>query len=311
MEQAEKALNSGRVLSLETEYGELWVASPPIFAETLPEVQEPLLLLDDYGKASEWVEVAPDCAPVWARYPMGPLLTRLRPLKVECRRLKVTVPFQERLRELLGKVGALMAEFSGSGAPPCEVLRVEGFAGRQLGVTELDLSGSLRYVRQVGFISARELGELVSGPLLLTAEQPTPQRFTRFRPEARVVVVEGEPERVRRRLKMLRESYSVNENLLLLVSQEAEDYFEGGEVRCLGSLESPAEYGEKLFETLEELENEEESWIVLIEGLPREGEGLPVMERLGLFAEKMINTENPGFSGLGVVDGETPAGEQR
>ncbi len=306
VEDVVKALAGGRALLLESEFGRLLAGHHQVFEG---QDCEPLLLLPNYDAVSEWVESHPDCAAIWQRYPMGPLVTMLRPLHLEFRRVGVAVPYHQGLRELLNETGPLLADVVPE-TPPPSALEVNGFTGLQHEVTVLDLSGSLRYIRQLGFVTTRELKSLLSGPLLLTADRPTPRRFTRYRPEARVVVVEGEPERVRRRLKVLRESYSVTENLLLLVSDEAGQYFEGDEVRLMGSLDQPTVYGEKLFSTLEELETEEESWIVLIEGLPRDGEGLAVMERLGLFAEKMINTENPGFSGLGVVDGEDFAGER-
>lgn len=165
--------------------------------------------------------------------------------------------------------------------------------------TVLDVTGNPPRVVRLGFVTVEEISRVLGRPPLLSGDTATPERFTRFAPEARLVVVEGHRDRVPRRLRLLREDYAISARVALLVTREtAQAHFPGDEaVRQIGSRQDLEAIARELFRLLRRLETEEGVQIVLVEGLPREGLGAAIMERLDRVAHQVINTEDPGYAG--------------
>lgn len=258
----------------------------------------------DVETIKELAEPCPRAEKIWSRYPMGPLGLRLG-LKVDWldqvephpRRVTFVVPFDAWVREMLSRTGPLLCLAWSRQCDPkvaesipelCHTLNLEQ--------TVLDLGMVYPTLLSDGFIGHAELERALGERILLSSDQATPLRFTRFRPEARLIVVEGDTERTRRRLKMLRESYSVVERLLLLVSEETARtcFADDPAVQVL----QPERAEAQVQEVLDSFGEEVSAPVVLIEGVSREHpEGARLMERLEETAEQFINTENPGYAG--------------
>ncbi len=168
--------------------------------------------------------------------------------------------------------------------------------------TVVDASQEPVRILSPGFLSAREVGDVLGRPVLLSSDLPTPRRFQRFLPAVQLIVVEGEAERVPRRLRTLIDSYSINEKVALLVTREtAEGAFDPpprvAHFAVVGSRADPEGLETGLRETLARLELEVRASVILVEGVAREGAGAGVMERLCRNAHQVVNTDDPGYSG--------------
>lgn len=166
--------------------------------------------------------------------------------------------------------------------------------------TVVDLTGARPRVTSLGFVSVEELTLALGGQKpLLSSDLATPHRFTRYAPAAQLIVVEGDAERAARRLKFLRDTYVMTEKCCLLVTREsAERWFSDvSDVRVVGSLSDVEALGRELQAALREIEARGSATVVLVEGVPREGAGMEVMESLTRAAHQVINTEDPGFAG--------------
>ena len=115
-----------------------------------------------------------------------------------------------------------------------------------------------------------------------------------------MIAVVGDPQRTARRLRNLRDSYRLSQSVRMLVSRElAEEHFaDEPNVIRLGSRNRPEEFEAQLFLQLGDLERQT-SGVALIEGLATSA---GVMERLEQLAHQVINTDNPGYSGIGVEE---------
>lgn len=166
--------------------------------------------------------------------------------------------------------------------------------------TVVDVTGpDLRLIR-LGFVRPAEIERAAGRTLVLSSDSPTPSRFTRFSPEARLVVVEGEADRVVRRLKFLRDTLGGKESFALLVTPALAESFQGDAgVHVLPDPANAEALSEDLFGTLRRLEDRDSLALILVEGLPREGPTAAVMERLTKVAHQVINTEDPGYAGQG------------
>lgn len=166
--------------------------------------------------------------------------------------------------------------------------------------TVVDLTSSPPRVTSLGFVSVEELTLALEGRRpLLSSDLATPQRFARYAPAARLIVVEGDPERAARRIKFLRDTYVMTEKCCLLVTREsAERWFDGvGDVRVVGSRSDVGALGRELQAALRDIEARGSASVVLVEGVAREGAGMELMEQLTRSAHQVINTEDPGFAG--------------
>lgn len=163
----------------------------------------------------------------------------------------------------------------------------------------LDLAGRDPRILQMGLLRPREVFRLAGRPVLLSSDVATPARFTRFSPQARLIVVEGEPQRVARRLKFLRETLGSRDAVAVVVTPELAASGLAGEpgLHVLPGPERPEELSEGLFGLLRRFEESDSISTILVEGLPREGPTANLMERLSRVAHQVINTEDPGYAG--------------
>ena len=165
--------------------------------------------------------------------------------------------------------------------------------------TRLDVAGPVPRLVGLGFISPKEIQRLAGHAPLLSSDLATPARFTRFSPEARLTVVEGEPDRVAHRMKFLSETVGGRDAVALLVTPALARAGLAGHpgLHLLPDPENPEELGRHLFELLHRFEGQDGVRLILVEGLPREGPTADLMERLTRVAHQVINTEDPGYAG--------------
>ena len=101
-----------------------------------------------------------------------------------------------------------------------------------------------------------------------------------YAPDADMIVVEGEISAVVRKVKVLTESYMRKDYVVgVLATDETVEFYKHGVVKCLGSRKNQATTARNLFKLLREFESEHVD-IIIAEGVPVEGLGLAVMNRL-------------------------------
>lgn len=101
-----------------------------------------------------------------------------------------------------------------------------------------------------------------------------------YSPDAEVVVVEGELAGVIERIKKLAEDYAkVGKGIGVLCTDETVGNYAGLAVKSLGSREDLSEIARNLFKLLREFDREGAE-VIFAEGIPSEGLGLAVMNRL-------------------------------
>ncbi len=200
-------------------------------------------------------------------------------------------------RESLSLSREMLLEFHG---PRLEAILEGQEPPGNLELSVLDLAGPIpRLVRQ-GFLGVQDFQRLLGRPPLLSSDLPTPARFTRYSPEARLVVVEGESDRVAHRLKFMLEAWGGRESALLVTSALAQGALAGlPGLEVMPGPDRPEELAGFLFGRIQSLEARDSMRLILVEGLPREGPAAAVMERLVRVAHQVINTEDPGYDGQG------------
>ncbi len=163
----------------------------------------------------------------------------------------------------------------------------------------LDLAGASPRVIRMGTPGCAEIQQVLGRPPLLSGDQPTPGHFTRYSPEARLVVVEGDSDRVARRLRFLAQTTAGRDSVALVVTPLLGRGTLAGQpgLHILPEPDQPEELAARLFDLLRSFENNESLRLVLVEGLPREGATADLMERLTRMAHQTLNTEDPGYAG--------------
>ena len=63
---------------------------------------------------------------------------------------------------------------------------------------------------------------------------------------------------------------------------------------------------EELLDALQAAEMKSRAGVILIEGVPRQGPGAVLMEKLCQLAHEVINTEDPGYRGQAGLISKTP-----
>lgn len=166
---------------------------------------------------------------------------------------------------------------------PCEV-GVES--------TVLDLTGEVPVLLRPGGVSFEEL-QAVLGEVQLDvgvadsrldqnfAPKSPGMKYRHYSPEAELMIVEGEPAQVREKLAALIQE--TDKRLGLLATREMVEglnqYLAQVSVKVLGSRADLEEAAAQLFKLLREFD-EEEVDLIIAEGLPLQGIGLAVMNRL-------------------------------
>jgi L-threonylcarbamoyladenylate synthase len=101
-----------------------------------------------------------------------------------------------------------------------------------------------------------------------------------YAPEADMVVVEGELEKVIGKAQELAEIYTVRgKRVGILATDESLFSYEADVVKSLGSREDPAMIAKNLFRLLRQFDKEKVD-VIIVEGTPLQGLGLAVMNRL-------------------------------
>lgn len=333
LEQAAARLRAGGLVAFPTETG-YRIAANPEHESALRRLYEALrrppgrpvtLHFPDTASIEPWVTPLNDSARRLLEFFLpGPLVLllarseRVHPvITADLRKVAVRVPMHALAQEWLRQTGpvAAVAARRGNGPPllaarevlECFEPHLEAlleWRDPPLGLVPTVVDASQEPVRIVspGFLSARDVAQVLGRPAVLSSDVPTPQRFQRFLPAVQLIVVEGETERVPRRLRTLIDSYSINERVALLVTREtAEGAFDPpprvAHFAVVGSRSDPEGMETGLRETLQRLEQEVRASVILVEGIARDGPGAGLMERLCRDAHQVINTEDPGYSG--------------
>lgn len=184
------------------------------------------------------------------------------------------------LEDLEGRIAALVD------AGPCRV-GVES--------TVLDMTGKAPKILRPGGISLEELRDLLPG-VEPPPEGPFPQaeapaspgmKYRHYAPRAPLYLLEGEAKAVRREISRLCRAYS-RQGLKVGLLTAAPFQAEG---RCLnlnlGGRENPGAAASRLFAALRQMDAAGVE-VILAEGIPEEGMGLAVMNRLRKAAGKNI-----------------------
>lgn len=113
------------------------------------------------------------------------------------------------------------------------------------------------------------------------AKAPSPgMKHRHYAPEAEMVVVEGELERIMKKIQGLAETYMAKGMKVgILATDESISSYEANVVKSLGSRRDTALMAKHLFRLLREFD-EEKVDIIIAEGIPLKGLGLAVMNRL-------------------------------
>lgn len=127
-----------------------------------------------------------------------------------------------------------------------------------------------------------ELGAVAVADKMVPVEKARSpgMKHKHYAPNAEVIVVEGELSRVIIKVKELVDFYVMNNKKVgILATDETVNHYESGVVKTIGSRNNLAEIAKNLFRLLREFDQECVD-IIIAEGVPREGLGLAVMNRL-------------------------------
>jgi L-threonylcarbamoyladenylate synthase len=131
------------------------------------------------------------------------------------------------------------------------------------------------------------LGNVELNPVAI-AEKALPIEKTRspgvkhkhYAPNADVIVVEGEVSAITRKVKVLTEFYMQKDHIVgVLATDETVEHYKAGVVKSLGSRSDFTVIAKNLFRLLREFDLEGVD-VIIAEGIPAEGLGLAVMNRL-------------------------------
>jgi L-threonylcarbamoyladenylate synthase len=101
-----------------------------------------------------------------------------------------------------------------------------------------------------------------------------------YAPKAQVILVEGNVSAVMAKVKMLAETYKVKgEKVGILATDETQLAYKADVVKSLGSRSNLATVAQNLFRLLREVDAENVD-VIIAEGVPSDGLGLAVMNRL-------------------------------
>ena len=200
-------------------------------------------------------------------------------------------------------VAAPSANRAGKPSPTTAKHVIDDLAGRidvvldggstQVGVesTVIDLTARVPQILRPGGTSFEELkavlGETKLHPATLSEKPATSLRarapgmkHRHYAPKAEMILIEGDPDRVVRRVKELAAiSMADGKKVGILATDESVSNYDGDVLRSLGSRNNLAEVARNLFRLLREFD-EEKVDIILAEGVSPKGLGLAVMNRL-------------------------------
>lgn len=163
-----------------------------------------------------------------------------------------------------------------------EVLGVES--------TILDVTTRPFRIIRSGFIHQEEIAQVLGYAPILSDDDTYP-KVDRVTFEMKIILVEGETEKVLRRMKALINNLPADSCVGLLLTEESAEYIGDFPYRkVMGSREDIDSMGKNLMTNLKNFEREGMK-ILLVEGLAREGSGWVMMERLERLANEVIRVE--------------------
>jgi L-threonylcarbamoyladenylate synthase len=153
--------------------------------------------------------------------------------------------------------------------------------------TIIDLTTSPGRITRSGFITHEQISQVLGYAPLLSRENILP-RYDRESIKVNIILVEGENEKVQRRMKALLEELSSDYKVGLLLTEETYGHMENPPAaKVMGSRLDLEGIAKNLFSTLRAFEKEDVTH-VLVEGVSREGLGWAIMERLESSASDVI-----------------------
>ncbi len=207
------------------------------------------------------------------------------------------------LRESCCSMAAPSANLAGKPSPTTAIHVLDDLDGRidavldagptSIGVesTVLDLTVMPPQILRPGGTSYEKLKEILGDVRLhpvAVAEREVPIERTRspgvnhkhYAPDAEVILVDGKISAVKEKVKELAESHRrEGKKVGVLATDETADYYRADAVKSLGSRKDLAAVAKNLFRLLREFDSENVD-VIVAEGLPTEGLGLAVMNRL-------------------------------
>ncbi len=263
-------------------------------------------MIRDYVK-----EIPPEARKLIDKFLPGPLLMlferaeNLSPLITsDSRKVGIRVPLNRVTSTLLTKaevpVVATSANLSGRFSPVTAEHVLESLGGRidvlvrgdddeVLGIesTIIDCATSPCRLTRSGFITHEQIAGVLGFPPLLSRENSSP-RYDRESIRTKIILVEGEGEKLQRRIRAMVEELSSDYKVGLLLTEETRsDMSDLSPVRVMGSRHDLEGIAKKLFSVLRDFEKDDVTH-VLVEGISRDGLGWALMERLESSASDVI-----------------------
>jgi len=156
--------------------------------------------------------------------------------------------------------------------------------------TVLDITGEIPIILRPGGVTYEELSKLlgrvaidrsVAGDAAGSFIPRSPgMKYRHYAPKARVIVVQGDLERVVLEIKRLATMYGTKgEKTAILATDETKSHYNGSEVVSMGSRLMPETIAANLFESLRYFDGRDVQ-VILAEAIEDDGIGLAVMNRL-------------------------------
>lgn len=163
--------------------------------------------------------------------------------------------------------------------------------------TVIDCTGDVPVLLRPGGVSLEELRQVVGDVKIdphitrLTAAdglvRSPGMKYTHYAPRARAILVQGQPPTLFAKMaEMAAQLRAAGEEVGVMISSQAKDYWEhqgidtcAWQVLCMGSRDNLAEVAASIYACLRRFDRTSVTTI-LIEGLPEEGLGLAIMNRL-------------------------------
>jgi L-threonylcarbamoyladenylate synthase len=207
------------------------------------------------------------------------------------------------IRESGVPIAAPSANRTGKPSPTTAQHVIDDLAGRidvvldggptRVGVesTVIDMTKRVPQILRPGGTSFEELkaalGEVMLHPATFSEKRATLLRarapgmkHRHYAPKAEMILVEGDPDKVVKRIKeLVAVSLADGKKVGILATEESISSYDGDVLRSLGSRNNLGEVARNLFRLLREFD-EEEVDIIIAEGVPPRGLGLAVMNRL-------------------------------
>jgi L-threonylcarbamoyladenylate synthase len=165
--------------------------------------------------------------------------------------------------------------------------------------TVLDVTTDPPRLIRPGYITQEEIARVIGVNPLLSDDQMGMPRLPRYAPKARIIIVEGDSVSLVSQLQRLAGEYVKSGRVVMVISEESLGFLEDSypdeniSLRVMGSRRNYHGIALHLFRMLRDLEDEDIATI-LVEGIPREGLGVSIMERLARLAGEARTGEGRG-----------------